>query len=435
MSAKRRHLTIAAESSTVDAWRADLVRDAKNEHRAVFVNILAIVRHDPEIKGSLQYNSLLGQVEIVRRLPGVIDTGLGPIKDVHVHGLVAWLGERYGLHAKPGQVSDAITLAAQENVFDPARAYMESLAWDGVERVQFYAERYLGAEPSAYNRRVSTIIFVSVAARVFQPGCKVDTMVILEGAQGCGKTTAVRHLLNPDWFVEVTESFDSPEVVRQVRGAHVGEIGEMSSLSRSEFNRTKQFITQQIDRVREPYARFVASYPRRCVFFGTTNQDDWNRDPTGARRFLPIRVSAFNMQAFLGDRDQLWAEAVALYRDGADFWTLPETATDEQDARYDHDAWSDPIAAWLAVKADGKYYPPSVETRATDLGGGVRRASAAEILQHALNVAIGKQSKADQMRVANIMRKLEWQRERTWCNGARTVKYCRPREDGDDVPF
>ena len=435
MSAKRRHLTIAAENSEIDAWRMDLVRDSKNEIRAVPVNVLAILRHDPATKGAIRYNALLAQVEVIRRLPGVIDTGTGPISDAHVHMLVAWLGEAYGMHVKPGQVSDALALVAQENVFDPPRAYMESLQWDGVERVQHYAERYLGSAGNEYSRRVSTILFVSIAARALNPGCKCDTIIILEGAQGCGKTTAVLQLCNPDWCVEITEAFGSPELVRQIRSALIGEIGELSSMSRSEFNRTKQFATQQVDRVREPYARFVAAYPRRCVFVGTTNADDWNRDPTGARRFLPLRVSAFDMQSYLQDRDQLWAEAVALYQAGTDYWTLPETAAEEQDARYDHDAWSDPVTNWLAGRSNDKTYPPDIDTRPIDQGGGIRSASAAEILLHALGVETGKQSRADQMRVANIMRKLDWQKERPWRDGARTVRYRRPMEDSDGVPF
>lgn len=435
---KRRNMTIVASQDPTDLWRqTELVRTRDNEIKATPANLLTIVRKAPELKGAVRFNVLTAQAEVTRRLPGPIDTGLGPQTDAHIASITAWIGQidTFAVNAKPGMVADAVALAAREHSFDPVVAWLDGLEWDGQARLATYFPAYLGAPESRYSQRVAEILFGGIVARSFQPGCKFDYVVVLEGAQEVGKTTAVRELINPDWHCEATEALGTPALVLQVRGKVVAELGEMTSYSRSEFNRAKQFITQQNDVIRDPYARFVVNHPRRCVFVGTTNFDDWNRDPTGARRFLPVRVSGFKRDAYLADRDQLWAEAVHRHRAGADYWTQPEDAGDEQEARYDQDAWSEPIARWLAGRGAPAHYPAGLTLRPVDQGAGIAEASAADILLYALGVETAKQSRADQMRVGTIMRKFGWAKERPWRDGVRTVRYVRPREDPDAIPF
>jgi predicted P-loop ATPase len=342
----------------------------------------------------------------------------------------------YALSAKPPQIAEAIALAAHEYAFHPVRDYLRSLAWDGTPRIETLFASYLGARGSAYRSRVAQMLFVSIVARVFQPGRKVDTVVVFESLeQGTGKTTFIHALLRPDWCVDPVETIGSRDFLMAIRGAAIVELGELSVFSRADFAKIKQAITVQVDTYRDPFARCVASYPRQCVFVGSTNQDDWNRDPTGARRFLPVRVSAIDLDGYLSVRDQVWAEAVHLFDAGTDYWTLPATAAAEVDERFDDDPWLDPIAYWLAGKCEDKKYPVEIDMRSTADGGGVRRVPAALLMQHALGIETGKHTRAEWSRVVSVMRRLGWRKERVMRNGVRAWEYVRPTEDADVVPF
>lgn len=184
---------------------------------------------------------------------------------------------------------------------------------------------------------------VSAVARAFEPGCKVDTMLVLEGKQGVGKTRFTRELFGADWYAEATASPGDKDFFQVLQGRWVMEIGEMESFTKAEVGKIKQAVTAQQDTFRASYGRFVKTYPRQCVFVGTTNENQYLRDPTGARRFLPIRVNTIDVDRIIRERDQLWAEAVHLYREGFDYWTLPADAAREQERRYQADTWEETI--------------------------------------------------------------------------------------------
>ena len=421
-----------------DDWRAELLRTASGDCKATAGNLQLILRNDPAVAGAYCFNAFTSRVDVIRAPPGPVPLAVGPLTDAHIAALGAWLsqGGTYRLNARPAQIAEAIALAAHEHEFHPVRDYFNAWEWDGTPRLSRLFTAYLGAVESEYSQRVAQMLFPAVCARVFEPGCKVDFVVILESLhQGVGKTTIIRNLLNPDWYVEPIESMGGREFLMSIRGAVIVELGELSVLSRADYNRVKQAITTQVDTYRDPFARCVASFPRQCVFIGTTNQDDWNRDPTGARRFLPVRVSGADMPAFLRDRDQLWAEAVHLYRDGFDYWTPPDSAQGEQDERFDADIWEEPIVAWLDGHAGEAAYPMAVDMQPIDQGRGVRACTPFQLMSCALGVDLPKQNRADWMRVANIMRRLGWIKERTQRGGARSTRYVRPSGEHHAPPF
>jgi putative DNA primase/helicase len=194
-------------------------------------------------------------------------------------------------------------------------------------------------------------LLVSAVARVMAPGCKVDTMVILEGRQGARKSSALRAMFG-EWFSDTPIEVGSKDSYLSLRGRWCLEWAELDSLSRSEAARVKAYTSSATDVYRPPYGHRTVEIPRQCVFVGSTNEDEYLRDPTGARRFLPVRVGDIALELIERDRDQLWAEAVTAYRSGERWWPATELERslcgDEQEQRYASDAWEALIAQWLS---------------------------------------------------------------------------------------
>ena len=177
----------------------------------------------------------------------------------------------------------------------------------------------MGASPTAYHPEVGKVTMIGAIARIYQPGCKVDTVPIFEGPQGARKSTAVKTLFDP-WFSDELADLDSKDSAMQTRGVWGIEVSELDAMSRSEVSRIKAFISRTMDRFRPPYGSRIIERPRPCVFWGTTNADGYLKDETGGRRFLPIKIGKIDIAGLERDRDQLWAEAVSLYQQGAEWW-------------------------------------------------------------------------------------------------------------------
>jgi predicted P-loop ATPase len=184
-----------------------------------------------------------------------------------------------------------------------------------------------------------------------EPGCKVDTMLVLEGPQGLKKSSALRTLFGPEFFTDEVASVDSKDAAMQIQGVWCAELAEMHAMTKAEANRIKEWLSRQVDRYRPPYGRTVVNAPRRSVVVGTINPEGgYLRDPTGGRRFWPVECRGIDIDALRTDRDQLWAEAVAAYRAREQWWLEAEEADlarDEQEERYDPDAWEEIIARRL----------------------------------------------------------------------------------------
>ena len=213
---------------------------------------------------------------------------------------------------------------------------------------------YLGAEDTPLNRAFGSRWMISAVARIMQPGAKVDHMLILEGPQGAKKSSALKVLAGAEWFTDELAEIGSKDAAQQMRGIWIIEIAELDAIGRAEVSRIKAFLTRTTDRYRPPYERYVVEVPRQCVFAGSVNPDTYLRDETGNRRFWPVRCGRIDLDALRRDRDQLWAEAVARYREGAIWWLdEPELIAEvkaEQDQRYHADAWDSRIDRWLVFE-------------------------------------------------------------------------------------
>ena len=300
-------------------------------------NVLHALRAAPELAGLVRFNEFAARVEFARPAPWRhVEPGL-EWTDADDVDLQAWLQIR-GLEVKArGTIADCVSRVARDNPRHPVRDYLAGLAWDRRERLTHWLLDYLGADgPPAYLEAVGPAFLVSAVARVMRPGCQADHVLVLEGPQGTGKTSAVRILGRP-WIAEGIPDLANKDAALHLAGVWLVELSELAGMRRSEVEHVKAFLSRNVDRYRPPYGRRTVDEPRQCVFVATTNEAAYLRDPTGNRRFWPVRCTNIDLAALERDRDQLLAEAATRYRDG-EAWHLTaeqaELAGSEQDARH-----------------------------------------------------------------------------------------------------
>ncbi|WP_342440002.1 virulence-associated E family protein [Paenibacillus sp. FSL L8-0436] len=218
-------------------------------------------------------------------------------------------------------IQNAFTEVTHVNKFHPIKDFIESVKWDGVERLDTFFHDYLGCPDELYEREATRKIMIAACKRLYEPGCKFDEMIVLIGPQGSHKSSLLSRLGGP-WFSDSIKNLDNKEAGEQLQKAWIVELGELSALKKSELEEVKAFLSKTEDRYRVAYDRVVSEFPRKCVFFGTTNTFDFLRDSTGGRRFWPIvvdpAVRKLNHFDHLTDDvlHQVWAEALLGYRKG-----------------------------------------------------------------------------------------------------------------------
>lgn len=280
---------------------------------------------------------------------------------------------------RPGKdtVFDAITLIASHNKFNPLQDHLNSLKWDGVGRIRSLLPTYFGASDTPYHQTIGAKFTVSAIARAMQPGCKVDTVLILEGKQGIQKSSSIAALAGNDWFTDELPDLSSKDAAIQLVGKWIVEVSELSAFNRSDTETVKKFMSRSTDRFRAPYGKVALDHPRNTVFVATTNDDYYLKDSTGNRRFWPVKCGQIDLEAIKRDRDQLWAEAVAAYRDGMQWWLTDNETTfaeTEQDARRDVDPWEERVASIAKIMGD---HPVTMDMICNQLGIAFERRNAA----------------------------------------------------------
>lgn len=260
--------------------------------------------------------------------------------------------ESHFLKPSKETVNDVAVFIARLNKFHPIRDYLNSVQWDGVSRLPSLLPRYFGAENDHYTQAIGTRFMIGAVARVMKPGCKNDTMLILEGPQGARKSSALETLCGKQWFTDqLPDITNTKEVGIQLLGKWIIEIAELSAFSRAESNRIKSSVSSSVDRYRAPYGKVSADHPRQCVFAGSTNDEHYLRDQTGNRRYWPAIVGRIDIAALKADRDQLWAEARVRYELGEQWW-LTETEThlaeNEQEDRRETDPWEGRVQDYVS---------------------------------------------------------------------------------------
>ncbi|MEM1145601.1 MAG: virulence-associated E family protein [Pseudomonadota bacterium] len=351
-------------------WLGNLQTDDRGRALANLANAMLFLREDPALSNAFYFDEMAQLPVLQRSILGVDVSQPRPLSDVDVSAAQEFT-QLAGLPRMNREtLYQAIELRAHERSFHPVRDYLDGLNWDGIPRVDSWLFRYLGAEHDTYTARIGQMFLVQLVARVFEPGCKADYMQILERPQGCRKSTACA-ILGGDWFSDSLPDLSAGKDVSQhLRGKWLIEIAELSAMSKAESAALKAFITRPVERYRPSYGRQEVVQPRQCAFIGTTNQQVYLRGETGGRRFWPARVGSVDSESLARDRDQLFAEAVKLYRDGGRWWPDAQFERDyireQQDARRQQDPWAEAIGSWL--KSDNPVRPSTLEIARGALG-------------------------------------------------------------------
>ncbi|HEV2156351.1 virulence-associated E family protein [Bradyrhizobium sp.] len=339
-----------------DTWRKQLILSPSGAPKPLLANSITALRDCPAWEGALSFDAFGMQTMLDRAPPWQIDTGWDPRAWTPQDDLLAadWM-QRQGIGINVATMSQAVEAVAHDREFHPVIDYLEGLQHDGVIRSKGWLTKYLGADQSAYHDQVGRAVLVAAVARIYDPGCKVDTVPILEGPQGARKSTAIKALFHP-WFTDEIADLASKDSAMQTRGVWGIEISELDAMSRAEVSRIKAFISRTTDRFRPPYGNRVIESQRSCVFWGSTNSDDYLKDATGGRRFWPIKVGKIDVDALLRDRDQLWAEAKKLFDAGVHWWLtgaeVAREAEEQQRDRYAGDPWDAAIERYVRGEMD-----------------------------------------------------------------------------------
>lgn len=302
------------------SWQVALDVNAKGEFENSANNLNIIFQKDQRLKQVFRLNAFDNKRYITRSMPWRKVPVMEPVRDVDYSGVRNYIECVYGIVSSQ-KVDDAMAIAVEQNRFHPIQDYLKNLKWDGQQRIDTLLIDYFGAEDNLYTRAAIRKMLCAAVTRVFKPGEKFDTALILVGPQETYKSTFLKKL-GKSWFSDTFNTVQGKEAYEQLQGAWIIEMAELSGLKKAEVETIKHFITKTEDQFRPAYARTVESYKRQCVFFGTTNKDDFLRDPTGNRRFLPIDVrTEFIKKSVAEDLtenevDQIWAEAYSLYLRG-----------------------------------------------------------------------------------------------------------------------
>ncbi len=429
------------------AIEAGLTRDKHGSIKVTPGNIAKILMHHPEWVGVIAYDEFAARVVAIKDLPaphGHKRMPAGAWSDPHTGSIPQWFDATYCLSISVKSLDEVIEYVARQRAFHPVKAFFEAVPWDGVERLDTWLIDHAGAPDTPFVRGASSMWVISAVARIYEPGCQVDHVLVLEGLQGKYKSAAIRSLVGEEWFSSTLPDIGSKDAMQELGGKMAFELAELASMKGAAVEKVKNFFTTLTDHYRPSYGRRSVSRPRQCVFCATTNEGQYLPDRTGNRRFWPVPCRGCDTAAIEANRAQIWAEALARYRvarsaelarpnhPGERWWpdeAFKRLATAEQEDREVHDAWDDALRDWIAKPnllergPDGLFREVLANTkegiRMIDALAGIRKGGG------------GLSQRADEARLAACFRKLGYEprlvgsdRRRVW------VKRMPPRVAG-----
>jgi putative DNA primase/helicase len=371
--------------SAQDPPAISLALDGKGNPYCNAANVCRILREHPEWAGRVWFD------EFHQRLrTDWAGSGVRNWRDDDGVALTCWIQDQQRMsRLNLAVVEQSVLLVGMENRRSEIADWLRCLEWDGQGRLDQLVTRGFGADDTEYAIAVGSNFIKSMVQRIQKPGAKVDTAPIFEGSQGIGKTRALQAIGGP-WYGEMHSQFGAKDALLEMRGKILIELAELEAMSKREVEGIKAFLSRKVDTYRAPYARHPVDVPRICVFAGSTNESTYLRDSTGARRFWPVRCGLIDVDWIKKNRTQLFAEA--LFRLAREpWWEVPEAAAaHERELRYEGDPWADRVETYLALKDT---------------------VTIAEVLTDAIKMDTERQDKRAQMRVAHILRRLNWQRD------------------------
>lgn len=392
-----------------DTWEEELEFHHKTNALLPTANNVELVLSHGIWKGILAYDAF-GNSEVIRKaLPWRErerpDQEYEPWLGADDKRLQHWFAKVHNLKGA-AMIQNAFTEVAHANKFHPIKEYIESHTWDGFNRIDTVFIDYLGAEDTHYVRQVTRKSLLAAVTRLYRPGCKFDEMLVLVGPQGAGKSSLLAKL-GRKWFSDSLRTFENKEAGEHLQSGWIFEIGELSAMKKSEVDEVKAFLSKTEDRYRVACDRQVTEFPRKCVFFGTTNTPDFLRDTTGNRRFWPVtchpsmaRYSHWEhlTEAVVG---QIWAEALYLFQAGETLTLDKEVANEailQQASHLEIDPREGIIEEWLEKPIEDDLGNPTEELRT--------RVCASQIWAECLGNKTGAISRWEAREICDIMRRM-----------------------------
>jgi predicted P-loop ATPase len=418
----------------VSDWQPRLIyseKGIKTSGGAGIANASLILAHDPKWKSVLAFDEFAETVVTTAPPPWRTDDAPitvtpGDWTDEDTARLQSYLAVHWSLSVSESVAIPAVKLAAHRRRIHPVKEWLDSLRWDAQRRLPSWLVDIMGCDDSPYTRAVGQAWAISAVARIYQPGCKVDTVLVLEGPPGIFKSSILRALVGDEWFLEMNVTDVSNKDAMQIlKRKWIAEFPEIDGLSKAEQSSVKAYFSRQVDTYRASYGKGSRDYKRQAVFAATTNKGEWLVDETGGtgRRMWPVRCRRGDIGLARAIRDQFWAEARARYESG-ELWHIvdPEirdAERAEQEKRFRVDPWETPIATWIDH--------PSRSL--TMLENGV---TTTEIMSigGALSIEIGRMTHTDSIRVGSILRRLGWWPRQERRGGVRARVY---RKEGPDT--
>jgi predicted P-loop ATPase len=416
------------QDSWIDKVRWKSERNGVMDNAFAMHNAILAVSYADQIGGGIVLDEFNNRETVVKPLPwdraGAFE--VRPVNNDDITQTRAWL-ELKGLKMNKNTVLDAIKVAAGNHRFNPARDYLDGLVWDGRPRLDDWIITYLGAtaQPAEYVRRVAACWLIAAVKRIYEPGAPFHHMLVLEGGQAAGKSTSLRTLATfgtdkpVEYFSDriTFDHIDRKEFAEFAAGHVILEFQELSGMGKKDRNKIKQWITQTADEYKRPYDAVTTIYPRQFVLAGTTNESQWLTDPTGDRRFWPVRVSdKINTDGLMTDRHQIWAEAVHRYK-AKELWYIKnddpvyKLMQTEQSVRYMGDPWEDIILEGIEMR---------------------QNVTVDEVFTEILNVPKERWDRTGRSRICDTLTKNGWENTAKWCPYSKknVRKWCRKEQTG-----
>lgn len=395
-------------AKTLEEWRDD--QEDEPEERSDVETCKLALRYrlvEERLRGRVRWNDLKSIVELDGQ-PADVD------------GLRLYLALKHNLEIPSEDCTQIVTYLAKQQTFNPVAEYLHQCAalYDpDSELLDSLAKTYLGADSPLHATFIRKTL-ISAVARALSPGCKVDSVCILSGAQGVGKSSFWR-VLAGDWFDDSIGSVSDKDERLKLHQSWFVEWAELEAVfKRKDVSAVKAFITTQYDQIRPPYGRVVKEFPRPSVIVGTTNFDEFLADPTGNRRFwvVPIKTPFIPLDELASDRDRIWAAATHAFLSG-ETWTLPtEMRQMAVEAGHEYemsDPWEEPVLSYVADR---------------------QKVTATDILTHAIGLDIDRQDRASQMRVTNLLKSNGWTSKRQVVHARRLRFWIPPNSNKDSCP-
>ena len=411
MSVTRKALGPKPANPATPAWLPLCIRGKGGGVLANIANACTALARDPGVNCAVRFNQMMQYTTVHHGIGDPARNGGDyprPLTDADITETQCWMQTK-GLKTMGfDTVARAIEKHAHEHAYHPVVDYLDSLKWDREARLGTWLAHALGVTSDGYHGAIGKMFLISMAARIYEPGCKADYMIILEGEQGELKSKLCG-LLAGEWFSDnLPEITSGKDASLHLRGKWLIEIAEMHAFSKAESTHLKQFVSRTHERYRPPYGRTEVIEPRQTLFIGTTNKEVYLKDETGGRRFWPVKVNAIDLEWVERNRDQLLAEAVHLYRIGVPWWPERQFEREHirphQQARFDSDAWEEPIAKFIETRTDVTILEVAVGALSYETG------SSMDEFGQNHNTPLNRLGRADQNRIAAILTQLGWER-------------------------